>query len=157
MSPETELKVLAHVQHVAFHFVAWRGALSSLITFVSYSFGPGAPSPGEIDLFLRRKEVQELLSAKYDVGLWRAVDKSYRLVSLAPVTDISAAQRRLKHHPTNPGSQCRFCEIDEKGFANIELLPERDIHGEIVVASRCHVLCMKPWRLMRALVARAEE
>lgn len=150
-----DLKILASVQFVGKHFIAWRGGLSSLITFIIYDMGEAAPSPEYLDLFLRKEETQKELAAHWETGLWRAADKTYRCIALAPQTDIERARRRLDERPLSP-SQCRFCLVDEKRFSETELRPELDIHGEPVSGSFLHPACMRPWSQMHALVEREE-
>lgn len=151
-----DLKILAHIQHVARHFIAWRGALSSLTTFIIYDMGEEAPAPEVLDLFLRKTETQDELLRHFETGLWCASDKTYRLVCLAPPTNPEVAKRRLTYRPSSP-TQCRWCSIDEKRHAETDLIPELDLKGEPVVAgSRLHPACLRPWKLMRALVDSAQ-
>lgn len=151
---EYEEKVFAHIQAVARQFNAWRGTLPALIEFVRYSIGPSAPTAEQLDNFLRRESTQRTL-VNYEVGLWRATDKTYRLVSLAVPTDPAVAQRRLQYRPLST-NQCRWCHIDEKSFANLDLRPELDIRRELVPASYLHPQCTHSWLLMRALVEREQ-
>lgn len=156
MAPELELKVLAHIQAVARQFLVWRGSLPSLIEFIVYSMGAEAPSDDRLDVFLRKEQNQRLLQANFETALWRAADKTYRLVCLAVPTDPAVAARRLSRFPAST-SQCRFCQIDEKGLAHIELKPELDIRRDLVPASYLHLNCMRAWLLMRDLVDREGE
>lgn len=147
-----EQKVYAHVQAVARQFNAWRGQLPALIEFVRYSMKDDAPPTDQLDNFLRRETTQRALIA-FEVGLWRASDKTYRLVSLAVTSDPAVAKRRLEYRPLST-DQCRWCHIDEKSFAILDLRPELDIRRDLVPASRLHPVCMHSWLLCRALVER---
>lgn len=148
-----EQKIYAHVQAVTRQFNAWRGTLPSLIEFVRYSMKDDAPPAERLDNFLRREATQRALIG-YEVGLWRATDKTYRLVSLATPSDPAVAQRRLEYRPLST-NQCRWCHVDERGLAPLELKPELDIHRNLVPASFLHPVCMHSWLLMRALVERS--
>lgn len=145
-----EQKIYAHVQAVARQFNAWRGTLPSLIEFVRYSMKADAPPADRLDNFLRREATQQAL-INYEVGLWRATDKTYRLISLAVPSDPTVAQRRLNYRPLST-NQCRWCHIDERSLASLELKPELNIHRELVPASFLHPICMHSWLLCRALV-----
>ncbi len=147
-----EEKIYAHVQAVARQFNAWRGTLPALITFIQYSMKADAPPADRLDNFLRKEATQRALIG-YEVGLWRATDKTYRLVSLAVTSDPAVAQRRLAYRPLST-DQCRWCHIDERGLAPLELKPELNIHRELVPASFLHPICMHSWLLCRALVER---
>lgn len=147
-----EQKIYAHVQAVARQFNAWRGSLPALIEFVRYSMGPSAPPAEQLDNFLRRESTQRALIS-YEVGLWRASDKTYRLVSLAVPTDPAVAKRRLEYRPLST-DQCRWCHIDERSFAHLDLKPELNIRRDLVPASFLHPVCMHSWLLCRALVER---
>ena len=147
-----EAKVFAHVQAVARQFNAWRGTLPALIVFIRYSMKADAPPADRLDHFLRKESTQRAL-IDYEVGLWRATDKTYRLVSLAVTSDPAVAQRRLNYRPLSTG-QCRWCHIDERSLASLELKPELDIHRNLVMASYLHPVCMHSWLLCRALVER---
>lgn len=155
MAPELEARILAHTQAVARNFLAWRGSLESLIPFIVYSMGTDAPSPEDLDLFLRKESTQRLLQSKYETALWKATDKTYRLICIAIPLDPEVVKRRLARFPTST-NQCRFCQIDEKSFAYLELKPELDIRRELVPASYLHPHCQRSWLLMRALVERAD-
>lgn len=150
-----ESRILAHTQHVARRFIAWKGTLDALVEFVSHSMGADAPTAAQLDNFLRRPETQRILQAHYETALWKAADKTYRLVALAVPTDPEVARRRLVRFPAST-TQCRWCQIDEKGFAHLELKPELDIRREQVPASYLHPNCQRSWLHMRALVERAE-
>lgn len=155
MDPDTRLKILAHTQHVARHFIALKTSLETIVMMVAYDFGPSAPDPEQLSLFLRKEETQRELQINWETGLWRATDKSYRLVCLATPTDQAAAYRRLNNYPTSP-TQCRFCWIDEKGLSTLELRPELDIYRNPVAKSFLHPHCERSWKLMRAIVEREE-
>lgn len=156
MDPETQLLALAHVQTVARQFLAWRGSLEALIAFVAYSMGESAPSPERLDNFLRRESTQTTLAGQYETALYRATDKTYRLICLATTTDPVIACKRLAHRPASPGTQCAFCLIDEKGFASIELQPELDVYRLLVPGRYLHRCCQRPWARLRALAERTE-
>lgn len=147
-----EEKIFAHVQAVARQFNAWRGTLPALIEFVRYSMKDAAPPAERLDSFLRKETTQRAL-VNYEVGLWKATDKTYRLVSLAVTSDPAVAQRRLSYRPLST-NQCRWCHIDERRFASVDLKPELNIHRELVPASFLHPICMHSWLLCRALVER---
>lgn len=157
MEPTLRQKILAHVQFVAMHYSAFKGSLETIIAFVAYSMGDAAPSPDRLDNFLRRAETQRTLENEFDVALWRGADKEWHLISLVVPVDIAVCRRRLDHRPTSPGTQCRWCLQDSKGFAHLELKPELDIYRNPVPASMLHPQCLRPWQLMRALVEREEQ
>lgn len=152
---DAELRIIGYVQHVARRFIAWRGSLDALIPFISHSMGSDAPPAERLDSFLRRPETQRILQADYETALWKATDKTYRLVALAVPTDPEVARRRLARFPSST-NQCRWCQIDEKNFSPLELKPELDIRREQVPASYLHPNCQRSWLHMRALVERAE-
>lgn len=150
-----ELKILPHIQAIARFYLALRLPLERIVEYVAYSMG-GAPDLDRLSLFLRKEETQRELAAHWEVGLWQAAaDKTFRLVSLATTSDPDSARRRLERKPTSP-SQCRHCWVDEKGFAALEMRPEKDIHGNHIPASLLHEACMRPWLRLRALVERAD-
>lgn len=149
-----EEKIYAHVQAVARQFNAWRGNLPALVEFVRYSMKADAPPADRLDIFLRKETTQRALIG-YEVGLWRATDKTYRLVSLAVTSDPEVARRRLNYRPFST-DQCRWCHIDERRLAPLELKPELDIHRNLVPASYLHPICMHSWLLCRALVEREQ-
>jgi len=140
-------KVLAHVQHVARHFIAWRGHLPALIKFVAYSLGDDAPEDSRLDNFLRRESTQETLRLHYETGLWIAPDKTWRLVCLAVPDDPAVAKRRLNNRPTS-ASQCRWCHIDEKSRDLLALKPELNIRREHIAGSYLHPICQRSWMLL---------
>lgn len=155
MMTDIELKILGHIQHVARRFIAWRGGLDALVEFIAASVGEGAPAAEHLDNFLRKPETQRILQAKYETALWKASDKTFRLICLAVPADPDIARRRLARFPSST-TQCRFCQIDEKGFAHLELKPELDIRREQIPASYLHPHCQRSWLHMRALVEREE-
>lgn len=153
MDDATKQQVLAHTQAVARQFLNWRGNLESLITFVRYSMKTEDPSAAEVDNFLRRESTQRELAANWEVGLWRATDKTFRFVSLAIPTDPEVARRRLEQFPAST-NQCSWCQIDERSFAPIELKPELDVYRNPVSRRMLHQNCQRPWQALRALAER---
>ena len=152
MTTENEKLILCHVQNVAHRFGAWRGALNDLVLFIGHSMR-GAVAPHDIERHIRRAEFQTELAAHWEVGLWRASDKSWRLVSLAINPDADVARQRLNEFPAS-SSQCRWCKQDEHGLAPYELKAELNLRREVVPNSRLHVQCMRPWSQLRALAER---
>ena len=145
--------VAPHIQAVARHMLAWRGSLESLITFVRYSLKSDTPTAATLDNFLRREDVQRELQAHWEVSLYRATDKSYRLIDLSIPVDPEVARRRINDFPAST-TQCRYCKIDERSLAPIELRPELNIYREPVPRSMLHPGCMRSWLALRALVDR---
>lgn len=142
-----------HVQAVAIQFISYRGDLFALAGFVRHSMGADAPNIEELIHYLRKEETHnELLN--WEVGLWRNTIGDWSLVSLATPPTIEAMRYRLDNFPIS-NTQCRFCLQDAKRLAHIDLVIERDIHGEPVHRSLLHKQCMKPWLAMRIQVARA--
>lgn len=153
MNPEMQLKVYAHTQAVARQFMAWRGSLESLIVFIVYSMGESAPPPDRLDNFLRRESTQTTLAGRYETALFRASDKTFRLICLATTTDPNTARKRLAHLPVSRSTQCAHCLIDEKGFANIDLVPELDVY-RLPTGRYLHKCCQKPYARIRSLAER---
>lgn len=150
MEPAITRRLFAHVQAVAFHFQAWKGSLDSLAAFITYSYGPTAPPPERIAHWLRLDSTQRELESHWNVGVWQAgTEKSFRLVCLAPVTNLGQAQRRLVEFPKNKSTCCAWCWIEEK-FPG-ELKPELDIRREPVPGRYLHRACARPWGLLRTL------
>ncbi|WP_085275254.1 hypothetical protein [Pseudogulbenkiania subflava] len=154
MDADLQLKVLAHVKFVAMHYFAFKGSLETIITFVAYSMGSDSPSPDRLDNFLRRAETQRRLENEFETALFMDTAKVWHLVSLVVPMDVAIARRRLNHRPISPGTQCRWCLADSKGFAGQELKPELDIYRQPVPGSFLHPQCMRPWLAMRALCDR---
>jgi hypothetical protein len=145
--------ILRHTQAVAIQFISYRGSLDALANFVAHSMGEAAPSMEEITHCLKKAEThKELL--RYDVGLWRNTLGDWSLVSLATPPTIENMRYRLDRFPTS-NTQCRWCLQDSKRLVHLDLIVEKDIRGEPVHNSRCHVVCMRPWLTMRQQVARA--
>lgn len=145
-----------HVQAVARHMLAWRGNLESLITFIRYSMSsPDHPTAATLDNFLRREDVQRELQAHWEVSLYRATDKTFRLIDLSTPVDPEVARRRINDFPAST-TQCRYCKIDERSLAPIELRPELNIYREPVPRSMLHPSCMRSWLALRALVDRED-
>lgn len=157
MSPEMQSRIFAHTQAVARHFIAWKGALPSLIPFVAYSIGESAPSPDEIENFLKRNSTQEELLQRWETVLRRSLDGSWRLVCLAVPDNVNIARQRLSHFPVSRGTSCRWCSQDEHIFAADELKPVLDANLVPVAGSYCHPTgCMASWLLMQNFVNRAD-
>lgn len=156
MEPELELKILAHIQATARHYFALKTSLETLTSFVGYSMGPDAPDPERLAHFMCLDKTQRELEAHWEVSLSQAIDKSWKLISLATVVNVEQAKRRLAYFPVSKGTQCAWCEMDEKSFASMELRPELDIKREPVPGRYLHRACARPWALLRALVERAE-
>jgi hypothetical protein len=156
MDDQTKQTVLAHVQYVARHFVAYRGSFDKLIELIRYSIGETAADADTVGTFLRREDTQKLLELEYETALWRSADfnKSWRLVCLAVQADPVKAARLLDRRP--PSSDCCcFCWQDEKGYTT-QLIPERDVGGKRVAGVMLHRPCYRPWQRMRALVEREQ-
>jgi hypothetical protein len=149
-----QLKVLAHCQYVARHYSAFKGSIESIVSFIAYSIGAESPDPDQLSVFLRRPETQRTLETNYETALFRDISKQWHLISLAPPTDPAVCRRRLNHRPTSPGTQCRWCYQDSKGYAALELKPELDVYRNPVPASFLHPQCFRPWLAMRAIVER---
>jgi hypothetical protein len=144
-----------HTQAVAIQFISYRGVLTTLANFVAHSMGESAPDMETITHYLSKETThKELLS--WDVGLWRNTTGDWSLVSLATPPTIEAMKYRLEHFPTS-NTQCRWCLQDAKRLVHIELVVEKDIHGQPVHRSLLHKHCMKPWLTMRNQVARAKQ
>lgn len=156
MDAAKELQVLAHVQAVSLHYLAWRGELSNLVTLICFSMKTDAPPPPEIERFLRRESTAEILAQRYEVALWRDTRKQYHLVSLTVPNDIAKVKRRLNEKPASC-SQCSWCWQDAGKLADIELIPERDLSGNTVPSRYLHPQCQRPWLQMRAMLAREGE
>jgi hypothetical protein len=146
---ENEKLILCHVQNVAHRFGAWRGSLPALVEFIGHSMH-GALRPHDIERYIRREETQKELSARWEVGLWRASDKSWRLISLSVNPDPEVAGQRLNEYP-HSSDQCRWCLINEGVLAPYDLKPELNLRREVVPNSRLHPQCMRPWSQLRAL------
>lgn len=155
MNIEQQLILLAHIQYVARHFLAYRGSLEKLIELIRYSIGVAAPDAEMIRGFLLRDSTIKALELEYETALWRSADrnKSWRLISLAVQTDPEKATRLLAKRP-HSSDCCAFCWQDERGVLDA-LIPEFDIYGNPVPGVRLHRQCARPWHLMRDLVARA--
>lgn len=156
MEPAIQIKVLAHTQYVAKHYAAFKGSIESICAFVAYSLGTDAPDADQISVFLRHPDTLKKLEFEFETALFRDTCKVWHLISLAPPMDVAVCKRRLAHKPTSPGTQCRWCLQDSKGFAPLELKPELDIYQNPVPASFLHPQCLRPWNAMRALVERSE-
>lgn len=142
-----------HVQAVAIQFISYRGQLPALAGFVAHSMGEQAPPIDEIVHYLQKEETHREL-AIWEVGLWKNTVGDWSLVSLATPPTIEGMRYRLDHFPIS-NTQCRWCLQDSQRLAHIDLVVERDIHGEPVHRSLLHKQCMKPWLTMRTQVARA--
>lgn len=152
MTPEIEARIYAHTQFTARHMAAWKSpSLQKIVEFIKYLIGPDAPPADRLDNFLRRESTQKELASKWETGLWKASDGSWRLICLATTCVPETARLRLARRPKST-NQCRHCWIDEGGkFASLELKPERDIRGEIVPASFLHPVCARSWAQLRYL------
>lgn len=151
-----DMEVLAHTQHVARHFLAYRGPLEELVDLVLKSMGE---DPGEADAvsrFLRRSHVQLLLQNHYETALWRGIDGGWNLVSQALPSDSATARRRLQQRPPNSGSMCAFCFLDEREHAARALVPELDACSNPVPGVRLHPTCVRARRQLRALAESTE-
>ncbi|WP_454842629.1 hypothetical protein [Pseudomonas hormoni] len=152
---DTNEILLAHTQYVAKFYQAYRGSLEKLIELIRYSIGEAAPAPDRVKNFLLKESNRTILEQQYETALWRSSDrsKSWRLVCLATQTDPQVAARLLAKRP--PSSDCCFfCWADERGVLDA-LIPELDIYGKPTTAY-LHRQCMRPWKLHRDLVARAQ-
>ena len=155
MNAQQQLILLAHIQYVARHFIAYRGTLEKLIELIRYSIGEAAPEADQIRNFLLKESTQKTLEISHETALWRSADynKSWRLICLAVQTDPEKAKRLLAKRP--PSSDCcAHCWQDEKGFTT-QLIPEKDVYGNSVPGIYLHRQCSRPWKLHRDLVARA--
>lgn len=150
-----QLKALAHTQFVARHYAAYKGSIESIVAFIVYSMGSDAPDPDQLSIFLRHPETLRKLENEFETALFRDASKQWHLICLSPPLDPEVCRRRLNHRPTSPGTQCRWCLQDSKGFAVLELRPELDIYQNPVPASMLHPQCMRPWYAMRAIVDRS--
>ena len=153
---DTNEILLAHTQYVAKFYQAYRGPIEKLIELIRYSIGTQAPDADRVRNFLMRESNQKILEQTYETALWRSADrtKSWRLVCLATQTDPEVAARLLAKRP--PSSDCcAFCWADERNVLDALIL-ELDIYGNPVTPTvRLHRQCSRPWKLHRALVARA--
>lgn len=149
----TEL-VFRHVQNVAIQFISYRGDIRAMASYAGASMGNAAPEIEQLTNYLRKPETHEEL-LKWDVGIWRNTTGDWSLVSLAAPSSIEQMKYRLEHFPTS-NTQCRWCLQDAKRSAHIELIPEKDIHGNPVDNSWLHKQCMRPWLTMRNQVARVQ-
>lgn len=146
-----------HVQHLARHFIAWRGSMSNLLEFIAYSMKDDPPAIDRIENLLRRTETQDLLVQHYEVSLFMSTDKSWRLISLAIPLDAQAAVRRLAQRPASPATQCAFCWQDSRHLAAYELVPEQ-YGGRQVPGVYLHPGgCRRAWSHLRALAEQADK
>ena len=152
-----DAEALPFVQHVARRMLALRDPLPHIVEIIARSMRHHglAPDEGRVATLLRRPSVQNLLATHYEVGLWRATDGDFRLVSLAINFNPQSAVRRLAHPPPNRQSCC-FCLIDEGANASRELRPETDAFGNVVPGVYLHPACRRPWRQLRVLAERVE-
>ncbi|UVJ45071.1 hypothetical protein NVV94_05675 [Pseudomonas sp. LS1212] len=142
-----------HVQACAIQFISYSGTMRALAGYVQHSMGDNAPSIEELTRYLQRPEThKELL--KYEVGLWRDTLGNWCLVSLATPPTLEGMRYRLEHFPVS-NTCCRWCLLDSKRLAHIDLIYEKDIRNEPVPRSLLHKICMKPWLSMRTQVARS--
>lgn len=156
MDTAKELKLLSAIQYVAFFYSALKASLPTLVAFIGYQFGADAPPPDRIEHFLRLEKTQRTLEANYEVSLWKSIDGSWRLISLAPITDVAKAKRRLAEYPVSKGTQCAWC-WQESIFPHLELTPEIDTCRREPVGGRyLHRACARPWGLLRALAEKVE-
>lgn len=155
MSPEEKATVLAHTQFTARHFIAFRGSAEKLVELIAYSIGRDAPERGRILQFLSREDTQKQLETEYETAVYRSNDrnKSWRLICLATTADPEVAKRLLSKRPPNSNSCC-FCWQQENP-ATDRLFPERDVAGAVVNGVYLHLRCVRPWKLLRDLVARS--
>lgn len=153
---DTQETLLAHTQYVAKFYQAYRGPIEKLIELIRYSIGAQTPDTDRVRNFLMRESNQKLLESEWETALWRSADrtKSWRLVCLAPQTDPEVAARLLAKRPPSTDC-CAFCFADERGVMDA-LIPEIDLYGNPVPGIRLHRQCARPWKLHRALVARAQ-
>ncbi|WP_095143966.1 hypothetical protein [Pseudomonas sp. Irchel s3b6] len=149
-----DARINASIQEVAIQFISYRGELTSIAKFATASMGDSAPDLEELIHYLKKAETHTEL-VNHGVGLWRNTDGSWSLVSLATPPTIEQMRYRLEHFPTS-NTQCRWCLQDAKRLAHLDLIVEKDIRGEPVHNSRCHVVCMRPWLTMRNQVVRAD-
>lgn len=146
-----EMKICAHVQALARHFLAYRAPLDELVSLLIQSMGENPAAADEFGRFLRLGHVQLLLQNHYETGLWCGPDGEFRLVNLALPSDRATAARRLHHRPPSPGTMCHWCFLDEKAHAARALGPELDVRGEVVPGIRLHPACTRAWRHLRVL------
>lgn len=156
MDDETRTRILAHTQAVSRHYLVLKTTLDFIVESITYSMGEHAPDKHVLEAFLRKAETQRTLEADWEVGLWRGIDKVFRLICLATTVDPGIARRRLARFPASPGSQCAFCLLDERGLAHLELRPELDAARNQVPARMLHPACIRPWGQLRALIERVE-
>ncbi|BAK76676.1 hypothetical protein NH8B_1860 [Pseudogulbenkiania sp. NH8B] len=151
MDAALELKLLAAIQYVCFFYSALKVSLPTLVTFISYQMGQDAPPPDRIEHFLHLEKTQRTLEASFEVSLWKSVDGSWRLISLAPITDPDKAKRRLAEFPVSKSTQCAWCWQESK-MPNLELHPEiNTCRREPVPGRYLHRACARPWGLLRTL------
>lgn len=146
---EIRPKLLSHVQHFARQYLAWRGSLEQLAETIRLSAALPERDLDAVGNLLRREDVQNELFTRYETGLWRAADGTFRLVCLVVPTDAPKAARRVARKPSSP-DQCRWCLIDEGRFAHLELIPEKNLRG-IVPGSFVHPRCKRAWASLRAM------
>lgn len=143
----------AAIQQVAIQFISYIGELPTLAKYVAAALD-NPPDHETLTHYLRREDTHNELQQRYGVGLWRNTNGRWSLVSLATPPTIAGMKYRLEHFPTS-NCQCRWCLQDMGRLAHLDLIVEKDIRGEPVHNSRCHVVCMRPWLTMRNQVARA--
>lgn len=153
MDEDQKRRVLMHLQHLARHFLAWRGTMGNLLEFIVYSMKDEKDPPpiDRIENLLRRTETQDLLMQHFEVSLFMSTDKSWHLISLAIPLDAQAAVQRLARRPASPGTQCAFCWQDSRHLASYELVPEV-YAGQQVPGVYLHPGgCRRAWSQLRAL------
>ena len=143
-------RCLPFVQHCAFHFIAYRGSLERIVEFVLYDMREhNPPTADQLSNYLRRQSTQDELERHWSVALYRSIDGTWRLISLVVPDDVDVCRRRLEHYPTST-TQCRWCEQDERRFAQDELQYEEDLNGKPVHRSLLHKRCRLSWLRLRA-------
>jgi hypothetical protein len=145
--------VMRYAQHVARKYTAWRGPIQNLAALLFENDCPGTLP--EIEFALRREDIQRDLFVFRETGLWRASDRSMRLVAYVPQSSPEVARERLERRPERR-EQCAYCWIDEGFLADTEMRHELDVAGHQIAGRYLHPKCERAWRQLRQ-VARVYE
>lgn len=149
----TNDRILRHAQAMARHFLAYPGTLEEIAELVRVSMKAAPENDAEIIRYLRKPATQMLLANHWECGLF-STTSGWRLVSFSTPDQPEAARRRLSHRPTDPGSSCAFCLVQEKGFG--EVIPLFDLYSRQLPGVRVHRACARAYKRLLALAEQVE-
>lgn len=146
-------RINRHAQAIARHMLAYPGTLEEIAELIRVSMKATPADDAEIIRYLRKPATQMLLANHWECGLF-ATTSGYRLVSFSTPDRPEAARRRLSHRPADPGTQCAFCLVQEKGVGQV--IPLFDLYSRELPGVRVHRACARAYKRLLALAEQVE-